>query len=94
MLNQEMLLDSGRFIRKDAAHGVDQVSAVEYEQNLEENINNLVERVMRGSYHAKRLNRRSQHQSYNWRGFTVLLEHCRVEKPRITWPSGMQQSAA
>ena len=34
MLNEEMLHDSWRFIRKDAAYGVDRVSAEEYEQNL------------------------------------------------------------
>jgi len=58
MLNQEMLLDRWRFIRKDAAYGVDQVSAVEYEQNLEENIHNLVGRLKRGSYHAKLVRRK------------------------------------
>ena len=34
MLNEEMLHDCWRFIRKDAACGVDRVSAEEYEQNL------------------------------------------------------------
>jgi RNA-directed DNA polymerase len=58
MLNEEMLLDSWRFIRKDAACGVDQVSAEEYEQNLEENIHGLVERLKRGSYHAKLVRRK------------------------------------
>jgi len=58
MLNEEMLLDSWRFIQKDAACGVDQVSAEEYEQNLEENIHDLVERLKRGSYHAKLVRRK------------------------------------
>ena len=58
MLNEEMLLDSWRFIRKDAAYGVDQVSAEEYEQNLAENIHDLVERLKRGSYHAKLVRRK------------------------------------
>lgn len=31
----------------------------------------------------KWLNRRSQRRSYNWRGFEQLLEHYRVEQPRI-----------
>lgn len=35
----------------------------------------------------KWLNRRSQPRSYNWRGFTELLEHYRVEKPRIVLTS-------
>jgi hypothetical protein len=47
MLNEELLLDSWRYIRKDAAYGVDQVSAEEYEENLEENIRLLVERLKR-----------------------------------------------
>ena len=32
MLNEEMLLDSWRYIRKNAAYGVDRVSAREYER--------------------------------------------------------------
>jgi hypothetical protein len=31
----------------------------------------------------KWLNRRSQRPSYNWQGFTALLEHCKVARPRI-----------
>ncbi len=57
MLNEELLQDCWRDIRKDAAYGVDQVSAQEYEQNLEENIRNLVERLKRKSYHAKLVRR-------------------------------------
>jgi hypothetical protein len=38
LLNEGFLLDSWRYIRKDAAYGVDKMSAEEYEQNLEENI--------------------------------------------------------
>ncbi len=57
MLNEEMLLDSWRFIRKDAAFGVDRVSAREYEQNLEENIQDLVERLKRKAYRAKLVRR-------------------------------------
>ena len=58
MLNEEMLIDSWRFIRKDAAYGVDKVSAQEYEQNLEGNVHNLVERLKRKSYRAKLVRRR------------------------------------
>jgi RNA-directed DNA polymerase len=57
MLNEEFLLDSWRYIRKDAAYGVDQVSAEEYEENLEENIGQLVERLKRKSYRAKLVRR-------------------------------------
>lgn len=58
MLNEENLLDSWRYIRKDAAYGVDRVSAEEYEQNLEENIHNLVERLKKKSYRAKLVRRK------------------------------------
>ena len=37
-LNEELLVDSWRLLRKDAALGVDRVSAAEYEANLAENI--------------------------------------------------------
>jgi len=57
LLNEEFLLDCWRYIRKDAAYGVDQVSAKEYEENLEENIRQLVERLKRKSYRAKLVRR-------------------------------------
>lgn len=56
-LNEELLHDSWRLIRKDAAYGVDRVSAVEYEANLEENIRQLVERLKRKRYRAKLVRR-------------------------------------
>ena len=56
-LNEELLLDSWRLLRKDAALGVDQVSAAEYEANLAENIRQLVERLKRKSYRAKLVRR-------------------------------------
>jgi group II intron reverse transcriptase/maturase len=57
LLNEELLLDSWRYIRKEAAYGVDRVSAEEYEENLEENIGQLVERLKRKSYRAKLVRR-------------------------------------
>jgi RNA-directed DNA polymerase len=57
LLNEEFVLDCWRYIRKDAAYGVDRVSAEEYEQNLEENIKQLVERLKRKSYRAKLVRR-------------------------------------
>ncbi len=48
----------GNYIRKDAASGVDRVSAKEYEQNLEENIHQLVEDLKRKRYRAKHVLRR------------------------------------
>ena len=56
-LNEELLLDSWRLLRKDAALGVDRISAAEYEANLEENINQLVERLKRKSYRARLVRR-------------------------------------
>jgi group II intron reverse transcriptase/maturase len=56
-LNEELLLDSWRLLRKDAAYGVDRVSAAEYEANLEENIHQLVERLKRKRYRAKLVRR-------------------------------------
>jgi RNA-directed DNA polymerase len=57
MLNEEMLGDCWRDIRKDAAYGVDRVSAQDYGQNLEENIRQLVERLKRRRYRAKLVRR-------------------------------------
>ena len=56
-LNEELLVDSWRLLRKDAALGVDRISAAEYEANLEENIHQLVEQLKRKSYRAKLVRR-------------------------------------
>ena len=56
-LNEDLLRDSWRLLRKDAALGVDRVSAAEYEANLEENIRQLVERLKRKSYRARLVRR-------------------------------------
>jgi len=58
MLNEEFLLDCWRLIRKDAAYGVDRVSAREYEKDLRVNVHDLVERLKRGRYRAKLVRRR------------------------------------
>ena len=57
LLNADLLRDCWGDIRKDAATGVDRVSAREYEQNLETNIANLVERLKRKTYRAKLVRR-------------------------------------
>jgi RNA-directed DNA polymerase len=57
LLNEEFLLGCWGFIRKDAAFGVDEVSAREYEQNLVENVRDLVARLKRGAYRAKLVRR-------------------------------------
>ena len=58
MLNEENLRDSWRLIRKDAAYGVDRVSADDYERNLESNIRELVQRLKEKRYHAKLIRRK------------------------------------
>jgi RNA-directed DNA polymerase len=58
LLDEEMLKDSWHFIRKNAASGVDRVSAEEYEQNLEGNIHQLVDELKRKRYRAKNVLRR------------------------------------
>ncbi len=58
MLNEELLRDSWRMIRKEAAYGVDKVGALEYEKELDENIDQLVERLKGKRYHAKLVRRK------------------------------------
>ena len=57
MLNEDFLKQCWRDIRKDAASGVDQVSAQEYEQHLDANIHGLVERLKQKRYRAKLVRR-------------------------------------
>jgi len=57
MLNEEFLLECWRDINKDAAYGVDEMSAREYGENLQENIRDLVGRLKRKSYRAKLIRR-------------------------------------
>lgn len=58
MLNEEMLKDSWQYIRKEAAYGVDRVSAKDYEQNLAENVHELVDGLKQKRYRAKLVRRR------------------------------------
>lgn len=58
LLNEDLLKDSWQFIRKNAASGVDGISAKEYEQNLGENIRQLVDDLKRKRYRAKNVLRR------------------------------------
>jgi RNA-directed DNA polymerase len=57
MLNEELLRESWRAIKKHAAYGVDQISAQDYEQHLEDNIRDLVERLKQKRYRAKLIKR-------------------------------------
>ena len=58
-LNEAYLRECWCDIRKDAASGVDHVSAEAYEQHLEENIHDLVERLKGKRDRAKRVKRHS-----------------------------------
>ena len=57
LLNEAYLKECWRDIRKDAAYGVDRISAEDYEQHLDENIHDLVERLKRKQYRAKLVRR-------------------------------------
>jgi len=56
-LNEELLRDSWREIKTHAASGVDQLSAQDSEQHLEENSRDLVERLKQKRYRAKLVKR-------------------------------------
>ena len=58
MLDEEFLLETWKGIKKGVASGVDGVSAREYEQNLEENVAGLVERLRKKQYRARLVRRR------------------------------------
>ena len=57
MLNEELLTESWREIKTHAASGVDQISAQDYEEHLEGNIRDLVERLKQKRYRAKLVKR-------------------------------------
>ena len=57
VLNEAFLKECWRDIRKDAAYGVDRVSAQDYERGLDGNIHDLVERLKRKQYRAKLVRR-------------------------------------
>ena len=57
LINEEMLLVAWSEINKNAASGVDRVTAVEYEENLIDNIRDLVLRLKEKRYKAKLVRR-------------------------------------
>ena len=57
LIDEEFLLNCWRKIRKNAAYGVDRVSARQYEENLMGNIRDLVDRLKRKSYRARLVRR-------------------------------------
>ena len=58
LLNEQGLRSCFYQLRKTAAPGVDGVTFKMYEQNLEENIRQLVQRLKNNSYHAKLVRRK------------------------------------
>ena len=56
-LNAEFLLECWHDLNKDAASGVDGVTAAQYQENLEENIQDLERRLKNKSYRAKLVRR-------------------------------------
>jgi RNA-directed DNA polymerase len=53
MLNVLFLWSCWPSLRKDAASGVDRVTAAQYSQHGTANVRDLVERLKRGAYRAK-----------------------------------------
>ena len=49
-MNIEMMRECFKRLRKDAAAGIDKVSKAEYEENLEENLAVLVDKLHRMAY--------------------------------------------
>ena len=58
MIDMELLRLAWRGLNKRAASGVDQVSAKEYERNLEENLDDLIDRLKAKRYRVKLVKRR------------------------------------
>jgi group II intron reverse transcriptase/maturase len=58
MIDMELLRLAWRKLNKRAASGVDKVSAREYERNLDENLDNLIDRLKEKRYRAKLVKRR------------------------------------
>jgi hypothetical protein len=52
LMDMDWLMEAYRRTRKDGATGVDGVTADEYEQNLESNLQGLLDRVKSGTYRA------------------------------------------
>lgn len=57
LIDENLLLECWSDIRKNAAFGVDRVSAQQYGENLIENIRNLIERLKRKGYRARLVRR-------------------------------------
>jgi retron-type reverse transcriptase len=80
MLDEDFLKQCWHDIRKDAASGVDHVSAQAYEQHLDENIHHLVERLQQKRYRARLVRR---HYIPKWDGTQRPLGIPAVEDQRL-----------
>ena len=58
LMNRNTLKESFRRLNKSAAPGIDKVTKEEYEQNLESNLDNLVNRLKKGSYRPQPVRRK------------------------------------
>ena len=76
MLDEDFLKQCWCDIRKDAASGVDQVSAQDYEQHLDANLHDLVERLKQKRYRAK-LVRRHLYSQRGWHAASPGHSRCR-----------------
>lgn len=57
MLNEENALDSWKLLNKKAAYGVDKISAKDYEQGLQQNVEELIKQVKEKRYRTKLIRR-------------------------------------
>jgi hypothetical protein len=57
LIDEQHLHQSWWLIRQNAAYGVDRISAADYEQKLDDNIRNLVERLKQKNYRARLVRR-------------------------------------
>lgn len=57
-LNEELLMDCWKTLRRDAASGVDQVTVADYQRNLKENMKDLLRRLKEGRYRARLIRRK------------------------------------
>jgi len=88
LINEEFLYDCWREINKNAAYGVDQIRAREYEENLEANIRDLVDRLKRKTYRAKLVRRHyipKADGKHRGLGIPIVRSYC----TSIQWALGL-----
>jgi len=80
-IDLRMLYESFRLLKPKAAVGVDGASWREYENDLDANLRDLLERLKTHCYRA--LNSRSQKKSYRWKGFAEMWKTLDISNPKI-----------